>query len=331
MPRVRINKGRSVELQAGSTLLAGLAGQGIFLPTSCGGRGICRLCKVKITAGAGPASQQEQARLGDLANQGYRLACQVRVVCDLDIELPQRAVTEAVRAVLVGQQDLTQDIRLFRFELRDPTAIQFEPGQYIRLVCPPYRANPEPAIREYSVASNPADGHVIELIIRKVPNGVCTRYLFDILKIGQEVFLSRPLGDFRLREGHRPAVFVAGGSGLAPFMSMLYHLANTRSKRDITLIFGARTVGDLYLIDRIRQLQQEIAGLRFVPVVATVEAGQVWLGKIGLVTDAIVSSFSDLSDYEGYLCGPPAMIDAALKVMTGRGMSDKDIFYDTFS
>ncbi|MDH7598535.1 MAG: FAD-binding oxidoreductase [Sedimentisphaerales bacterium] len=329
--KIRVNQDHLIPARSGQTLLTALASHGVFLPTACGGRGACGLCKVKVVAGGGPLTDKETVRLGDLVKAGFRLACQVRIDGHLQIELPQQVLQDSlVRAVFADVQELTADTRLFRFELQDPPVIDFIPGQYVRLLCPPYPGSPEPVTREYSIASDPANRHILELVIRKVPNGICTRYCFDYLKIGQQVFLSRPVGQFGLSDRPLPAVFIAGGSGLAPFLAMLYALADGQQYRPVTLFFGARTVNDLYLLERLRGFEARIKGFRFVPVVAQVEQGQDWDGQVGLVTDVIGRLYQDLKGHEGYLCGPPGMIDAALKVLTALGMPPEQIYYDKF-
>lgn len=328
---IKVGGDRQVPAKLGYTLLTALASEGIFLPTACGGRGACGLCRLKVLAGAGPVTETEVARLGDLIGAGYRLACQIHVDGDLVVDLPAGVLQAgSIKARLAAMEVLTADIRLFRFELEEPPSIGFTPGQYVRLFCPPYPGSPVPVTREYSIASDPAQPNILELIIRRAPGGICTRYCFEYLKIGQKVFMSRPEGQFRLSDTCAPAVFVAGGSGLAPLLAMLYQLANTHQRRPVTLFFGARTSSDLYLLERLSSFDRLIQGYRFVPVVAQVGQGEHWDGEIGLVTDAIQRAYKDLSGHEGYLCGPPGMIDAAIKVLTGLGMPTERIYYDKF-
>jgi Na+-transporting NADH:ubiquinone oxidoreductase subunit F len=327
-----INTDSKVRVQTGKSLLATLAEQRVFLATACGGRGFCGLCRVKVHQGGGPVTEREMKRLGeDLLRQEWRLACQITVESDLSVEVaPEILKKGQFKAVCSGIEDLTHDVRRLRLELQDPPTISFVPGQYVQFRCPPYPGSPEEVSREYSIASDPAQSHAVELIMRRVPKGICTTYCFEGLKVGDPVTFSGPHGDFRLSDSHAPMIFVAGGSGMAPFVSILHHMANTRSDRKATLFFGGNRPKDLYLLDAMRQFEARLPGFRFVPVVATDGDGSGWTGQTGLVTEAVQRIYSNLAGYEGYLCGPPGMIDASLDVLARLHIAQDKIYYDKF-
>jgi NAD(P)H-flavin reductase len=126
-------------------------------------------------------------------------------------------------------------------------------------------------------------------------------------------------------------VFVAGGSGMAPFMSILSHMSNTNSKRKAKCFFGGNTTQDLCMADEMKAFEEALEDFEFIPVVANPEEDSGWTVQIGLVTEAVQRTYPDLSNHEGYLCGSPGMIDAAAKVFTGLGMPEDKIYYDKFA
>jgi len=330
--RIEINGDRRLTVQKGKSLLTTLADHQVFLPTACGGRGFCGLCKVKVLSGGGPVTEQETKRLKEALDEGFRLACQIQVQDDLAIEVPPEVPAKGqIRAVCSTIEDMTYDVKRFRFELQAPPELDFVPGQYVRLRCPPYPDSPEEIAREYSIASDPTERHILDLIIRRMPKGTCTTYCFDHLKAGDEVRLSGPFGDFRLSKTDAPMIFVAGGSGMAPFVSILHHMVSTGNHRPTTYFFGGKWIKDLYLLDALRRFEQRLPAFRFVPVVAQVCNGESWTGQTGLVTEAVKRTFSNLTGYEGYLCGSPGMIEASIQVLTDLGIAHDKIYYDKFA
>ena len=329
---IDINGQKQLTVQGGKSLLSALAENKIFIPSACGGRGTCGYCKLKAVEGAGPVLPTETPFLtAEEISDDVRLSCQVKIRNDIRIQIPEELL--AVReyeCVCSDIVDLTYDIKLFRLELQQPPTMDFAPGQYVQFLCQRYKGSPEEVYRAYSVASDPKDKKIIDLIIRRVPNGICTTYCFDYLKAGDSVKLNGPYGRFRLSDSDAPMVWVAGGSGIAPFVSILQQMQNEGIKREATCFFGGNQVRDMFLLNRMKQFEQELDNFTFVPVVAAPADGEQWSGQKGLVTEAVQRNFSDLSDHEGYLCGSPGMIDAAVKVLGNMGMSEERIFFDKF-
>ena len=143
--------------------------------------------------------------------------------------------------------------------------------------------------------------------------------------------LNGPYGDFRLSDTDAPMVFVAGGSGMAPFMSILSQMRNTDSKRPVKYFFGGNTTKDLCMAEAMKAFEEALEDFEFIPVVANPDEDTGWTGQIGLVTEAVQRTYSDLSGHEGYLCGSPGMINAAAKVFLERGMPEENIYYDKFA
>jgi Na+-transporting NADH:ubiquinone oxidoreductase subunit F len=331
--RININDERDLTVQGGKDLLSMLTAEKIFIPSACGGRGTCGLCKVKVLEGAGVVLPTEEPYLSkEERESNVRLSCQVKVRNDLRILIPRElfAIQEYLcRCARI--EDLTHDIKQFRLELVEPATMDYIPGQYAQLLTPVYEENPVEVYRAYSISSDPADKGAIELVIRLVPGGICTTYCFNYLKEGDEMKINGPYGDFRLADTEAPIIFIAGGSGMAPIKCMLHHMKNTGNRRKATYYFGANKVKELFYMDLMRQFESELADFRFVPVVAAPEEGEAWAGETGLVTQAVQKDLKNAPECEAYLCGSPGMIDAAVKVLIELGVSEKNIFYDKFA
>ena len=126
-------------------------------------------------------------------------------------------------------------------------------------------------------------------------------------------------------------IFVAGGSGMAPFVSILSDMRNTGSKRQAKYYYGGNTTKDQCMADEMNVFEEALNGFKFIPVVANPEENANWAGETGLVTEAVQRNFKDLSGHEGYLCGSPGMIDASIKVFKELGMPEENVYYDKFS
>lgn len=329
---IDINEQKELTVKGGNSLLSVLTEEKIFIPSACGGRGTCGYCKLKAPEGAGPVLPTETPFLtAEEIDSDVRLSCQVKIRNDIRIEIPEELLAiREYECVCSDISDLTYDTKRFRLELQDPPTMDFVPGQYVQLLCPRYKGNPEEVYRAYSVASDPREKKIIDLIIRLVPNGICTTYCFDHLNAGDTVKVNGPYGEFRLSDSDAAMVWIAGASGMAPFVSILHQMQNVGIKRRVTFFFGGNQVRDMFGMDRMKQFEKELDNFTFVPVVAAPADDEQWSGQKGLVTEAVQREMGDLSDHEGYLCGSPGMIDAAVKVLKSLGMSEQRIFFDKF-
>ena len=331
---IDINQGaKRLDVEGGKPLLATLTDQQIFIPSACGGRGTCAYCKLKVLDGGGPVGPTELTLLSDDEQKAnVRISCQLKVRNDLAIEIPDelfkvRQFTGTVERI----RDLTHDIKELRIRLVEPDTIDFTPGQYIQLEAPAYGDNPEPVYRAYSISSPPSDAHHVEMIIRLVPGGICTTWVFTLLKEGDTVRLNGPYGEFRLSDDpSKPMVWIAGGSGMAPFWSIVRHMREHHIERPCTYFFGAVAPRDLFLVDELKQLESELPGFRFVPALSGAEADG-WTGEKGLITEVVARHLTDGSNAEGYLCGSGGMIDASVKVLAAKGIPEARIYYDKFT
>lgn len=331
--KMTINDKKELTVEGGRTLLSSLKEKKIFIPSACGGRGTCGVCKLKVLDGAGDILPTETSFMSpaELENK-TRLSCQVRIRKDIRIAIPEELFSvRQFASQCTAIEDLTYDMKRFRFELVEPQEIQFAAGQYVQINCPAYKPGQEEVSRAYSIASDPTNSRIVELIVRRVPNGICTEWMFDFLKVGDTAQFTGPYGEFRLSGTESPMVFIAGGSGMAPFVSILYAMYHTGSKRKTEYFFGGNGVRDLCLLEQMADFEKKLLNFRFIPVVAKPSPQDNWQGSSGLVTEAVRKSIADLSAYEGYLCGSPGMIDASIKVLTELGMAKDKIYYDKFA
>lgn len=333
MFKIDINGKAQLAVDGKKPLLQTLAEEGVFLPTACGGKAICGLCKVKVLEGAGPLLPSEEPLLTDEEKaDNVRLSCQLEITSDIKIEIPEGLLgAREYESVCTEIKKLTYDTKKFCFKLKSPPNINFVPGEYIQLLCPKYKKSSEEVYRAYSIASDPARKDIVELVIRRVPNGICTTYCFDYLKTGDTVKFNGPFGDFRLSQTDAPMIFIAGSSGMAPFVSILHHMKDTNSIRKAVFFFGGNEVRDLFLLERMKQFESELADFKFIPVAARPAEGENWDGQTGLVTEAVKKNIAQADKYEGYLCGPPGMIDASIKILLELGIPEENIYYDKFT
>ena len=330
---IDINDGeKKFSVQGGNSLLSELVKENVFIPSACGGRGTCGYCKVKILQGGGNVLPTERPFLSEeeIANN-IRLSCQVKVREDIKIFVPRELLAvKEYRAVCSDIRELTNDIRQFRFELKNDETIDYIPGQYVQLFTPKYPGNNEEVYRAYSISSDPANKRMIELIIRLVPNGICTTYCFEHLKVGDEVKFNGPYGDFTMSPTQAPMIFVAGGSGMAPIKCILHHMRNTGSQRKAFFFFGAKSFADQFFESEMREFERTLSDFTYIPVVGQDESGQ-WQGEKGLVTEAIARKFDNYPEAEGYLCGSPGMIQTSVKTLTEIGVDEEKIYFDSFA
>ncbi|MFH1477907.1 MAG: FAD-binding oxidoreductase [Verrucomicrobiota bacterium] len=322
-----------VETPTGRSLLATLKEQAVFVPSACGGHGMCGLCRVKVLAGAGPFTDREEALLSAADRlDGMRLACQVPVKRDLRIAIPDDFFhAREYKAEVIALRNLTPDIREITLQLRSPPVMDFKAGQYIQLRIPPYEQSRRTIYRAYSIASPPAARGRLELEIRQVLNGVGTTYIFNHLQPHTTMVFNGPYGNFYLRENERAIIMIAGGSGMAPMKAMLGDMQARPIRRNVRYFFGARTRRDLFLMPEMQALEQSLPDFRFIPALSNPLPEDRWTGATGLITEVLDRHLENLYPGEAYLCGSPAMIQACIKILHKKGVAQDRIFYDTFA
>jgi len=328
-----INGNQTLTVEGGRNLLATLKDERIFIPSACGGRGSCGLCKVRIESGAGaPLATETPWLTPDEQAQHVRLSCQVKVKGNLSIAIPEELFNVRQYGTVVSSlRDLTHDIKEVRLKLADPASIAFKAGQFIQFEVPPYALTDEPVYRAYSLSSPPSETGEIELEIRYVPNGICTTYVHRHLKPGATVVVNGPYGDFFLRDSDREIICIAGGSGMAPIKSILLDMAEKKNPRKVCYFFGAHAKRDLFVLEEMKALEDRLPDFTFIPALSAPAPEDRWTGETGLITEIVARHVTNATEAEAYLCGSPFMIDACIKVLREKGLPDERIFYDKFS
>ncbi len=335
---ITINGKKTLNVRGGAPLLGTLAAEGIFVPSACGGRGSCGACKCKVLTDVGPHLPTETPYMTpDEISRNVRLACQVKVRKNLAIELPEELFSvKKFSSRVESIRDLTYDIKEVLLAL-DGQEIEFQAGQYVQLVVPPYGEVAESVQRAYSMSSRPSDRKHVELLIRLVPGGIATTWVHKYLKQGQQVEVVGAFGEFHIHDTPAAMICVAGGSGMAPFKSMLSHMNETGAfpEKEIWYFFGARSLRDMFYLDEMRELSARWPRFHFVAALSEPKPEDNWTGETGLITDVLDRYLQGKVDegkgLEGYLCGSPGMINACINVMKKNGMGEDKIYFDKFA
>ena len=325
--------GESFECVGGETILEGALRNGFFLKYGCR-HGGCGTCKVVLADGDVDGEGSSFAVSAGERADGVVLACSSRPAtdCTIDVEAMELSEdefragdqVETFEVDIVAIEHLTHDTRALRLSLRPPASISFTAGQFVNVVVPG-----TDQVRSYSLANAPEDSGQIDLVVKLLPGGAFSALLESGLRTGDPLTLHGPLGELRLRLSHRKVLIVAGGSGLAPFLSMLRRLERRGQSREIDLVFGARTAADLYLVEEVERLAAALPGLTFVPALSEPGAA-AWDGERGLVTDVIARRYASLDGYDAYLAGPPGMIEATIPLLTNLGVRPANVHFDAF-
>ncbi|NLJ77918.1 MAG: 2Fe-2S iron-sulfur cluster binding domain-containing protein [Tissierellia bacterium] len=330
--QITINDDKEYIVEGGDSLLSSLISQQIFIPSACGGKGTCGYCKVKILEGGGPVLSTELPWLtGEEIEDNVRISCQCKVKEDMRIEIPEELFNVREYQVTIETiEDLTPRIKRLRLRFKDGEEIDFKPGQYVQLKAPIYEGNDEEVYRAYSIASPPSDKSYIDLIIGYV-GGKATTYVHKFLSEGDTVDINGPYGDFQYQDTYdNDMVMVAVGTGFAPILSILYYMRDNDIRRKARFYFGARTPEDLFLLDEIEALEEELYDFQFIPTLSRVLDEHDWTGERGRVNVALDKHIKSPEDKEAYLCGSPGMIDTVIEVLKDKGILEESIYYDKF-
>jgi propane monooxygenase reductase subunit len=328
--------GIEIEVDEEQTVLRAAAEQGIMLMHGCK-EGQCSSCKSFLLDG----DDIELDRYSTFAlpdyerEEGFTLLCRTHVYEDVTIELLNYD-EDMIRSGLPIQQvvaevesitPVTHDLRHLVVRLVEPTDLRFFPGQYVDIAVPDTDAS-----RSFSMANtSSADGR-LEFVIKVYPDGLFSGFLDTRLAVGDRLDLTGPFGVFTLRDGYEEdLVFVGGGAGMAPILSLLRSMADRNIPRRATFYYGARRRRDLCFEDELRALSDRLPGFSYVPALSEPTDEDEWDGEVGFVTDVVKRYESDLSRAHAYVCGPPPMVEAAMPMLSGLGVPTKRIYYDKFT
>lgn len=315
---------RFIDCNAGEKVLDAAYRQKVNLPMDCSD-GVCGTCKCHCASGEydlGSDYLDEALDDGEVAARQV-LTCQMVPVSDCVIDVPVAAAqcktgiaewhAEVVRVTALSDS---------AFELVIATdGIAFLAGQYINVQVPG-----TPHLRAYSFSSQPGEREG-RFLIRNVPGGIMSQWLAERARPGDILNLSGPLGNFYLREGERPLLMLAGGTGLAPFLAMLHQLAAQASSRPVTLLYGVNCDRDLVMTEELTALAARLPSFRWLPVVTDENS---LCEQRGFVTDHFSDELLNQGEVDIYLCGPPPMVNAVSGALRDRGIAPGHFWYEKF-
>jgi propane monooxygenase reductase component len=329
--------GIEIEVDEDQTILRAAFEQGVMLMHGCK-EGQCASCKSFVLDG----DDIELDRYSTFAlpdyekEEGFTLLCRAHAYEDLTIELLnfdedmirsglpiQQAVAE-----VVSNEAVTHDMRHLVLRLVEPREVKFFPGQYLDFAVPGTEET-----RSFSMAntSSRQDGR-LEFVIKIYPDGLFSHFLDTEVKAGDRLDVTGPFGVFTLREGHdTDLLFIGGGAGMAPILSLLRSMTERGITRRATYYYGARRRRDLCFEEELRALEDSLPGFRYIPALSEPTEEDDWDGEVGLITDVVARHESGLKGADGYVCGPPPMVDAAIATLTRLGMPEGRIYYDKFT
>ena len=312
---------------------------GVPFPHDCR-VGSCGSCACKLTSGKiKPTADFSYVLDGKQLKDGMILACQSRaktpVSIDVEIDSDAKAsVTKSYEGIVKKVTPLTHDIMELTIGI-DGLEHNGMAGQYSELLVKQVGNS-----RSYSFAKAPSNENPEELsfFIRNVPKGRFSKWLFEKDPTGQKLEVNTPFGSFYYRDGKGTMVCIAGGSGMSAVKAILEQAAIDQVERDAIFLFGARTQDDIYSEADLIEIQKKWNSdykFEFVYVLNMEPEDSNWKGARGMVTDYLKSDYIekgklDMKQCQGFLCGPPPMIDAAIKEFTSEGMPNEEIFFDKF-
>lgn len=332
-PRVLFEPiGEEIDCDTEETVLDASFRAGYNLVYGCR-EGQCSACKCYLLEGEVVLKPYSTFALSDSEeSNGYTLMCRAMPEEDLVVELlhydpDNYRLENPIRdgqATVVAVESLTHDIRRLVLDVSEPEDFSFIPGQYVDVWIPGSDAR-----RSFSMANVPGDGQ-IELIIKRYEGGRFSGMLDGEIAAGDELRFTGPYGAFHLREGDRPALMVAGGSGMAPILSLLRKLSSERTDRMVRFFYGARTQRDLFHLDLVQELGAGIPDFAFIPVLSDESSESFATGFVHEEVDRYLAT-GEIPDPQAYMCGPPPMIDAATEMLSSHGIEDSDIYHDKFT
>jgi Na+-transporting NADH:ubiquinone oxidoreductase subunit F len=322
-----------LKTQGGSTLLNTLSANRIFIPSACGGKGSCGVCKVNVLEGGGALLPTEEGHVSrGEAREGCRLSCQVKVKENMKIEIPPEVFSVQKWQCKVRSNDnVATFIKELVLELPEGESVPFRAGGYIQIECPPhevkykdfdiqeeYRGDwdkfdqwkyvskvDEGVTRAYSMANYPEEKGIIMLNVRiasppprmpDVPPGIMSSYIFS-LKPGDEVTISGPFGEFFAKDTDNEMVFIGGGAGMAPMRSHIFdQFRRLHTKRKVSYWYGARSKRESFYDDEFDQIAAENENFEWHLALSDPLPEDNWTGLTGFIHQVLYDEY--LSKHE---------------------------------
>ncbi|ACY50874.1 MULTISPECIES: NADH:ubiquinone reductase (Na(+)-transporting) subunit F [Vibrio] len=361
----------AIVTQPGGKLLSALAGAGVFVSSACGGGGSCGQCRVKVKSGGGDILPTELDHItkGE-AREGERLACQVAMKTDMDIELPEEIFgVKKWECTVISNDNKATFIKELKLQIPDGESVPFRAGGYIQIEAPAHHVKyadydipeeyredwekfnlfryeskvNEETIRAYSMANYPEEHGIIMLNVRiatpppnnpDVPPGIMSSYIWS-LKEGDKCTISGPFGEFFAKDTDAEMVFVGGGAGMAPMRSHIFdQLKRLHSKRKMSFWYGARSKREMFYVEDFDMLQAENDNFVWHCALSDPLPEDNWDGYTGFIHNVLYENY--LRDHEApedceyYMCGPPMMNAAVIGMLKDLGVEDENILLDDF-
>lgn len=317
---------RFINCNEGETVLDAAYRNQINLPMDCSD-GVCGTCKGACQQGSYELGDDyiEDALTDDEAEQGMILTCQMVPSSDCVVTIP--AASTLCKTGHLETTGTVSEVNLIsataiELKITSDEDIAFLPGQYVNITVPGTSET-----RAYSFSSRPGSRE-LSFLIRNVPGGLMSSWLVGQAKTGDKVTLAGPMGIFYLRPVGRPLLMLAGGTGLAPFLSMLEHLKASGSSQPVHLIYGVTNDEDLVAVEALEAYAADIESFTFKTVVADAQSGHP---RTGYVTNHMEDAPINDGDVDVYLCGPPPMVDAVLGYFREEGIEPASFHYERFT
>lgn len=319
--------GRSMPAAANRSVLEAALDAGLNLPHSCKS-GHCGSCRARLLSGevhypnGRPLGlMEEEARAGNI------LMCQALPRSDLVVEARLVASVDDVEIKtlpcrIARLERLAPDVMQVFLKLPSVESLRFQPGQYLDVLLEDGRR------RSFSIASPPHDAEPLELHVRRVSGGGFSDMLFTRLGVGSLLRIEGPVGQFVYRESDRPLLLIAGGTGFAPLKSMLRHVFEHDAHREIHLYWGVRRPVDLYEEELVLEWVRSHPRLRFTAVLSAAESAGAPHRRLGWVHEAVLADHPELSAFDVYAAGPPALVEAVRASYPPRGAAR--LYFDSF-
>jgi len=369
---ILVNDQKTIEVPAGGKLLGALSDAGIFVSSACGGGGTCAQCLVKVHDGGGDILATERSHINNReAREGCRLSCQVAVKQNMAVEVPAEAFeTKRWTCTVKSNHNVATFIKELILELPVGDDVDFKPGGYIQIECPPhivsyrdfdieqdYRDDWDKfdiwryvstvdaeVVRAYSMANYPGEQGVIMLNVRvasppprapeNTPPGKMSSYIFG-LKPGDEVEISGPYGEFFIKDSEAEMVYIGGGAGMAPLRSHIFELFKQRKTgRKVSYWYGGRSKRELFYVDQFAQIAKDFSNFSFNIALSEPLPEDHWTGYVGFIHQVLYDNYlrdhPAPEDIEYYICGPPMMNQAVFKLLDDLGVEQENIAFDDF-
>ena len=361
---------KAVTTAAGGKLLTTLASSGVFLPSACGGGGTCAQCTCKVLDGGGEMLPTERAHFTKRdEKEGWRLACQVAVKQDMKIEVEEELFgVKKWECEVVSNDNVATFIKELVLKLPEGENINFRAGGYVQLECPShevhyknfdiqeeYRSDwdkfdqwkfvskvDETTIRAYSMANYPEEKGLLKFNIRiaspppgtDFAPGKMSSFVFN-LKPGDKMGVYGPFGEFFAKDTDNEMVFIGGGAGMAPMRSHIFdQLKRLSSTRKISFWYGARSMREAFYVDEFNKLAEDNPNFKWHLALSDPQAEDNWTGYTGFIHQVLFENYlkdhAAPEDCEFYMCGPPMMNAAVVKMLEDQGVEPENILLDDF-